>query len=122
MGESDKKPSPPGGGYYKKKWNNNKKKPTGAKPAVRPDKFQGGRKEELDGNHFDCTRYGQSDRFVKTVQKIADYIGQEYKCGGTSCTKVMRGHHSFANKTSGTENNIDRWRSHHYSTRRARHQ
>ncbi|WP_288992070.1 hypothetical protein [uncultured Marinobacter sp.] len=88
MGESDKKPSPPGGGYYKKKWNNNKKKPLGAKPAVRPDKFQGG-KEELDGNHFDCTGYGQSDRFVKTVQKIADYIGQEYKCGGTSRTEVM---------------------------------
>ena len=72
MGESDKKPSPPGGGYYKKKWNNNKKKPLGAKPAVRPDKFRGG-KEELDSNHFDCTGYGQSDRFVKTVQKIAGY-------------------------------------------------
>jgi hypothetical protein len=89
MGESDKKPSPSGGGYYsnKKKWN--KKKPSGAKPAiVRPEKFQGG-KEELDGNHFDCTGYGQSDRFVKTVQKIADYIGQEYKCGGTSRTEVM---------------------------------
>ncbi len=88
MGESDKKPSPPGGGYYKKKWNNNKKKPLGAKPAVRPDKFQGG-KEELDGNHFDCTGYGQSDRFMKTVQKIADYIGQEYKCGGVTRTEVM---------------------------------
>jgi hypothetical protein len=87
MGEDDKKPSPPGGGYYKKKWN--KKKPTGAKPAVvRPEKFQGG-KEELDGNHFDCTGYGQSDRFVKTVQKIADYIAQEYKCGGISRTEVM---------------------------------
>jgi hypothetical protein len=60
----------------------------GSQPAVRPDKFQGG-KEELDGNHFDCTGYGQSYRFVKTVQKIADYIGKEYKCGGTSRTEVM---------------------------------
>ncbi len=87
MGEDDKKPSPSGGGYYKKKkWN--KKKSTGAKPVARPEKFQGG-KEELDGNHFDCTGYGQSDRFVKTVQKIADYIGQEYKCGGVSRAEVM---------------------------------
>jgi hypothetical protein len=44
--------------------------------AVQMVKFQGG-KEELDGNHFDCTGYGQSDRFMKTVQKIADYIGQK---------------------------------------------
>jgi hypothetical protein len=52
-------------------------------------KFQGG-KEELDGNHFDCTGYGQSDRFMKTEQKIADYIGQEYKSGGiTGGTEVM---------------------------------
>jgi hypothetical protein len=28
----------------------------------------------------------QSDRFVKTVQKIADYIGQEYKVGGVTRT------------------------------------
>jgi hypothetical protein len=90
MGENDKKPSPSGGGYYrgKKPWNNSKKKQLGTKPATRPEKFQGG-KEELDGNHFDCTGYGQSDRFVKTVQKIADYIGQEYKCGGVSRTEVM---------------------------------
>jgi hypothetical protein len=86
MGEDSKKPSPPGGGCYKKKWN--KKKPTGANPVVRPEKFQGG-EDELDGNHFDCTGYGQSDRFVKTVQKIADYVGQEYKCGGISRTDVM---------------------------------
>jgi hypothetical protein len=90
MGENDKKPSPSGGGYYrgKKPWNSSKKKQLGTKPATRPEKFQGG-KEELDGNHFDCTGYGQSDRFVKTVQKIADYIGQEYKCGGVSRTEVM---------------------------------
>ena len=89
MGENEKKPSPPGGGYYKKKWNGHKKKQHGtSKPAVRVEKFVGG-KEELDGNHFDCTGYGQSDRFVKTVQKIADYIGQEYKCGGISRCEVM---------------------------------
>ena len=89
MGENDKKPShPTGGGQYKKRWNG-KKKSYGAKAStVRPDKFLGG-KDELDGNHFDCTGYGQSDRFVKTVQKIGDYIGQEYKCGGISRTEVM---------------------------------
>ena len=89
MGENEKKPLPPGGGYYqKKKWNSNKKKQYGPKPTVRPEKLQGG-KEELDGNHVDCTGYGQSDRFIKTVQKIADYIDQEYNCGGISRTKVM---------------------------------
>jgi hypothetical protein len=87
MGEDDRKPSPSGGGCHKKKkWK--KKKPTGAKPAIRPEKFQGG-KEELDGNHFDCTGCGQSDRFVKTVQKIADCIGQECKCGGISRAEAM---------------------------------
>ncbi len=90
MGENEKKPSHSNGGYYKKKWNNNKKKQHGAKTATpaRSDKFLGG-KEELGGNYFDCTGYGQSDRFVKTVQKIADYVGQEYKCGGISRTEVM---------------------------------
>jgi hypothetical protein len=56
--------------------------------TLRPEKFQGG-KEELDGNHFDCTGYGQSDRYLKTVQKIADYVGQVYKCGGVTRTEVM---------------------------------
>jgi hypothetical protein len=92
MGESDKKPAPSSSADrpYKKKWNNNshKKKPYGVKPTVRPERFQGG-KEELDGNYFDCTGYGQSDRFVKTVQKIADYIGQENKCGGVSRKEVI---------------------------------
>jgi hypothetical protein len=88
MGENDKKSSHPSGGPYKKKWNHHKKKQSRPEPTARPDKFLGG-KEELDGNHFDCTGYGQSDRFVKTVQKIADYIGQEYKCGGISRTEVM---------------------------------
>ena len=86
MGEDEKKPSPSGGGgCYKKKW---KKKQHGTKPIPRPEKFVGG-EDELDGNHFDCAGYGQSDRFVKTVQKIADYIGQEYKCGGISRIEVM---------------------------------
>jgi hypothetical protein len=89
MGEDDKKPAPTaGGGYHKKRWGQSKKKHYTSKPAARQDKFLGG-KDELDGNYFDCTGYGQSDRFVKTVQKIADYIGQEYKCGGVSRTEVM---------------------------------
>ena len=91
MGEYDKKPSHSGGAQYRrKKWNNHHRKKNVASktPNVQVSKFIGG-KEELDGNHFDCTGYGQSDRFVKTVQKIADYIGQEYKCGGISRTEVM---------------------------------
>jgi hypothetical protein len=55
---------------------------------VRPAKFHNG-KEELDRNYFDCTGYGHSDRFMKTVQKIADHIGQEYKDGGITRTEVM---------------------------------
>jgi hypothetical protein len=46
-------------------------------------------REELDGNYFDSTGYEQSNRFMKTVQKIADYIGQEYKGGGVTRTEVM---------------------------------
>jgi hypothetical protein len=90
MGESEKKTTQSSSGniHHKKTWNNNhKKKRYANKPAVRPEKFQGG-KNEWDGNYFDCTGYGQSDRFVKMVQKIADYIGQEYKCGGVTRIKV----------------------------------
>jgi hypothetical protein len=85
MGESDKKPPT---SDEKRKWNRKKRyvnKPTTMRP---PEKFEGG-KDELGGNHFDCTGYGQSDRFVKTVQKIADYIGQEYKGGGVTRTEVI---------------------------------
>jgi hypothetical protein len=55
---------------------------------VRPEKFQGG-KEGLGGNYFDCTGYSQSDRFMKTVQKIAYHIDQEYKGGGIARAEVM---------------------------------
>ena len=90
MGETDKKSPPAAGNQYKKKWNSNKKKRYANKPTTpRPEKFRGG-KEELDENYFDCTGYGQSDRFVKrTVQKIADYIGQEYRNGGITRTEVI---------------------------------
>ncbi len=92
MSESDKKPSA-NEGSSKRRWNNSNKKKrytAGAitKSASRQEKFTGG-KDELEGNYFDCTGYGQSDRFVKTVQKIADYIGQEYKVGGITRTEVM---------------------------------
>ena len=93
MGEpADKKTQPssadgPSTSSSKRRWGN-KKKRNGNKPTVPRVKFEGG-KEELDGNYFDCTGYGQSDRFMKTVQKIADYIGQEYKGGGITCTEVM---------------------------------
>ena len=63
----------------------------GYKPTVQPTKkFQGG-KEELDGNYFDRTRYGQSDRFVKTVTRIDGLVGRDNKIGGgtTRCTEAM---------------------------------
>ena len=89
----EKKPSAKDGST-KKRWDNTRKKHHGynSKPAVRPAKFTGG-KEELGGNYFDCTGYGQSNRFVKTVQKIADHIGQEYRGGGVTRTEVMTQSH-----------------------------
>jgi hypothetical protein len=88
MGEPEKKPAVSSGdNSSKKNWRHQKKRQE-HKPSVKAVSFRGG-KEELDGNYFDCTGYGQSDRFMKTVQKIADYIGQEYKCGGLTRTEVM---------------------------------
>jgi hypothetical protein len=46
-------------------------------------------KRSWGGDYFDCTGYGQSDRFMKTVQKIADHISQKYKVGGITRTEVM---------------------------------
>jgi hypothetical protein len=87
MGETDKKPVD--GGSCKKKWHGHKKKRCPSEPTtIRPEKFEGG-KEELAGNYFDCTGYGQSDRFLKTVEKIADFVGQEYKIGGVTRTEVI---------------------------------
>jgi hypothetical protein len=89
MGETDKKPST-ADGRTKNKWHHHKKKPQHSAKTNPPrqEKFQGG-KDELDGNYFDCTGHGQSDRFVKTVQKIADCAGQEHKCGGVTRTEVV---------------------------------
>lgn len=42
----------------------------------------------MDGNYFDCTGYGQTDRFVKTVEKIA-IIALTYKGGGITHKEVM---------------------------------
>jgi hypothetical protein len=89
MSEEKKSSAPTAGGPFKKKWNHHKKRHGNKLPVVRPEKLQGG-KEELGGNYFDCTGYGQSDRFMKTVQKIADHIGQEYKGGGITRKEVMR--------------------------------
>jgi hypothetical protein len=91
MGEPDRKPpsSSATDGPSKKRWGNKKNKRHANKPTTQPAKFRGG-KEELDGNCFDCTGYGQSDRFMmKTVQKIADHIGQEYRVGGVTRTEAM---------------------------------
>jgi hypothetical protein len=92
MGEDRKPSASPSNadGSHKKKWGNRNRR-HGNKPTtstVRPTAFKGG-KAEMDGNYFDCTGYGQSDRFVKTVQKMADYVGQEYKGGGVTRTEVM---------------------------------
>jgi hypothetical protein len=88
MSEEKKSSAPTAGGPFKKKWNNHNKRHGIKLPVVRPAKFQGG-KEDLGGNYFDCTGYGQSDRFMKTVQKIADHIGQEYKGVGITRKEVM---------------------------------
>jgi hypothetical protein len=88
MVEQDKKPQASSASDKQSKNKRWKKKRPGNKPPVQPTKLRGG-KEELDGNYFDCTDYGQSDRFLKTVQKIAYHIGQEYKVGGITRTKVM---------------------------------
>jgi hypothetical protein len=88
MVDQDKKPtasSASDGQSKNKRW---KKKRTGNKSVIQPTKFRGG-KEELDGNYFDCTGCRQLDRFMKTVQKIADHIGQEYRVGGVTRTEVM---------------------------------
>jgi hypothetical protein len=88
MSEEKKSSAPTAGSPFKKKWNHHKMSHGSKLPVVQPAKFQG-RKEELGGNYFECTGYGQSDRFMKTVQKIADHIGQEYKGGGITRTEVM---------------------------------
>jgi hypothetical protein len=88
MSEENKSSAPTAGGPFKKKWNHHNKLHGNKLPVVRPAKFQV-RKEKLGGNYFDCMGYGQSDRFMKTVQKIADHIGQEYKGGGITRTEVM---------------------------------
>jgi hypothetical protein len=88
MSEEKTSSAPAAGGPFKNKWNHHKKRHGNKLPVMQPAKFQGG-KEELGGNYFDCTGYGQSGRFMKTVQKIADHIVQEYKGGGITRTEVM---------------------------------
>lgn len=91
LGEPEKKPTalPPTGNVspFKNNWRNRKKRHD-KRPIVQTATFLGG-KDELDRNYFDCTGYRHSDRFVKTVQNIAGYIGQEYQCSGLTCTEVM---------------------------------
>jgi hypothetical protein len=87
MAEHEKK-SASAEGTSKKRWERKKKKHQNYRPPAHSEKFSGG-KSELDGNYFDCSGYGQSNRFMKTVQKIADHIGQEYKGGGITRTEVM---------------------------------
>jgi hypothetical protein len=76
-------------GSSKKKWRHHKKRHVSNQPTVRPENFHGGKEELGGGGYFECTGYGQSGRFMKTVQKIADHIGQEYKGGGIAQTEVM---------------------------------
>jgi membrane-bound lytic murein transglycosylase B len=85
MSEENRSSAPTAGVTLKKKCNHRKTHHGNKLPVVRPAKLQGG-KEELGGNYFDCTGYDQSDRFMKTVQNIADHIGQEYKGGGITRT------------------------------------
>jgi hypothetical protein len=78
MGERSTIPS-------KKKWNKkNKPIDNGNKTMT---KFMDGN-ERMKGNYFDCTGYDQSDRFVKTVDRMAVMVGQDYRQGGTTRTEV----------------------------------
>jgi hypothetical protein len=86
MGEQDKKP-PAADGSSKKKWNNRKQRHVN-KSNTPSFKFHSV-KDELKGNYIDCTGYRQSDSFMKTFQKMADYIDQEYKGGGITRTEVI---------------------------------
>ena len=89
MVESDAKPpATSGGSSSKKKWiKKNKRSGYKSSPApIQPTKFQGGIKE-LEGHCFDCTGYGQADRFVKTVVKIAGLVGRNKKSGGNTAPK-----------------------------------
>jgi hypothetical protein len=88
MSEEKKSSAPTTSDPFKKKWNHHKKHHGNKSPIVRPEKFQV-EKKELGGNYFDCTGYGQSDMFMKNVQKITDRIVQEYKGGGITRTEVM---------------------------------
>ena len=81
----DGKPPVTAGGGRKKKWKG-KGKRAARRPAA-PTKFHEGI-GEMGGNHFDCVGYGQPDRFVRTIAKMADYVGQNYKCGGITRGKV----------------------------------
>jgi hypothetical protein len=69
MSEEKKYSAPASSGPFKKKLSHHKKRHGNKSPIVRPEKIQGG-KEELGRNYFDCTGYGQSDRFIKTAQKM----------------------------------------------------
>jgi hypothetical protein len=71
IARQDKKPAAMADGSSKKKWSNMRNKRHGNKPTVQSATFQGG-KDDLDDNYSDCTGYGQSDRFMKTVHKIVD--------------------------------------------------
>ena len=88
MGKTDKKPSTTDGGSQSglhKKYRNRRKRNN--KPTVaRPEKFQG-EKDEMDGNYFNCTGYGQLDRFVKTVQKMAATLAKNTRTEGSPVQK-----------------------------------
>jgi hypothetical protein len=53
------------------------------------NKIPWSKRDNGGGDYFDCTRYVQSDKFMKTFPKIDDHVGQEYKSGGIIQTKVM---------------------------------
>ena len=37
---------------------------------------------DLEGYTFDCSDYKQSNKYVSTIKRIAEYVGPEYKLGG----------------------------------------
>ena len=64
-GPSGSGPSPAGGGMNKKYYPN----------ATTNRNFQGAC-EELKGEIFDCSGYGQADQYVRTKNHLANYVGR----------------------------------------------
>jgi hypothetical protein len=53
-----------------------------------PTKFRGNC-TKLQGCIFDCSDYKQADTFVRTLKRISEYVGAEYKHGGDIQSSII---------------------------------